>query len=131
MRSSPSSWSSHTIKGTSGFLAFHRLEQLTHVGENLLSRLRDGRIHLTDDRASALLGMVDAVRGLLQSIEATGSEGDVDLSGLVGTLSDLLEDVQQNAEPAAEVAAASAEALGDAVPETDAGPDAGPDAEAA
>jgi two-component system chemotaxis sensor kinase CheA len=101
----------HTIKGTSGFLAFHRLEQLTHVGENLLSRLRDGRIHLTDDRASALLGMVDAVRGLLQSIEATGVEGDVDLSGLVGTLSDLLEDVQAEAEPADEVAAASAEAL--------------------
>ena len=101
----------HTIKGTSGFLAFHRLEQLTHVGENLLSRLRDGRIHLTDDRASALLGMVDAVRGLLQSIEATGSEGDVDLSGLVETLSNLLADVQANAEPAAEVAAASAEAV--------------------
>ena len=28
-----------TIKGTSGYLAFTRLEQLTHVGENLLSRL--------------------------------------------------------------------------------------------
>jgi two-component system chemotaxis sensor kinase CheA len=82
----------HTIKGTSGFLAFHRLEQITHVGENLLSRLRDGRIKLTDARASALLGMVDAVRGLLGSIEATGSEGDVDLTGLVQTLSDLLED---------------------------------------
>ena len=38
----------HTIKGTSGFLAFHRLEKLTHVGENLLSRLRDGRITLTE-----------------------------------------------------------------------------------
>src|SRR5690349_12549064 len=106
----------HTIKGTSGFLAFHRLEQLTHVGENLLSRLRDGRIQLTDDRASALLGMVDAVRGLLQSIEATGAEGDVDLSGLVGTLSDLLEDVQEHAEPAEEVAAASAEALAETAP---------------
>src|SRR5688500_19372980 len=32
----------HTIKGTSGFLAFHRLEEVTHVGENMLSRLRDG-----------------------------------------------------------------------------------------
>ena len=38
----------HTIKGTSGFLAFDRLEKLTHVGENLLGRLRDGRIELTD-----------------------------------------------------------------------------------
>ena len=37
----------HTIKGTSGFLAFHRLEQLTHVGENLLSRLRDGRMRIS------------------------------------------------------------------------------------
>ena len=26
----------HTIKGTSGFLAFNRLEKVTHVGENLL-----------------------------------------------------------------------------------------------
>ena len=82
----------HTIKGTSGFLAFHRLEQLTHVGENLLSRLRDGRIQLTEDRASALLGMVDAVRILLASIEQTGSEGDVDHSALIETLSALLED---------------------------------------
>ena len=27
----------HTNKGTSGFLAFPKLEQLTHVGENLLA----------------------------------------------------------------------------------------------
>src|SRR5690606_6660573 len=33
----------HTIKGTSGFLAFDTLEQVTHVGENLLVELRDGR----------------------------------------------------------------------------------------
>src|SRR6058998_4102834 len=37
----------HTIKGTSGFLAFNRLEALTHVGENLLSRLRDGEMVMT------------------------------------------------------------------------------------
>ena len=37
----------HTIKGTSGFLAFNRLEEVTHVGENMLSRLRDGELALT------------------------------------------------------------------------------------
>ncbi|HEY6794965.1 MAG TPA: chemotaxis protein CheW [Kineosporiaceae bacterium] len=82
----------HTIKGTSGFLAFHQLEKITHVGENLLSRLRDGRIALTDERANALLKMVDAVRGLLSNIEATGAEGDADQSQLIQTLSALLED---------------------------------------
>ena len=68
----------HTIKGTSGFLAFHRLEKLTHVGENLLSRLRDGRIELTEERATALLKMVDSVRALLRSIEQVNTEGDGD-----------------------------------------------------
>src|ERR687884_201035 len=62
----------HTIKGTSGFLAFHRLEELTHVGENLLSRPRDGRNAPTDARSTALLQMGDAIRGLLvEAGEAT------------------------------------------------------------
>jgi two-component system chemotaxis sensor kinase CheA len=82
----------HTIKGTSGFLAFHRLEKIAHVGENLLSRLRDGQIDLTEARSNALLTMVDAVRGLLADIERSGGEGDVDHSELLATLSALLED---------------------------------------
>ena len=82
----------HTIKGTSGFLAFGRLEKLTHVGENLLSRLRDGRIALTAARSTALLQMVDAIRRLLADIEETGAEGDADHSALIATLSALLED---------------------------------------
>ena len=62
----------HTIKGTSGFLAFNRLEEVTHVGENLLSRLRDGELTLTPHRTSVLLSMVDTVRDLLTSIEGSG-----------------------------------------------------------
>jgi two-component system chemotaxis sensor kinase CheA len=33
----------HTIKGTSGFLAFDKLGAVAHVGESLLGRLRDGQ----------------------------------------------------------------------------------------
>jgi HPt (histidine-containing phosphotransfer) domain-containing protein len=39
----------HTIKGTAGFLGFTKLESLTHAGENLLSRLRDGELSALDD----------------------------------------------------------------------------------
>src|ERR671938_2072161 len=96
----------HTFKGTSGFLAFHRLEELTHVGENLLSRLRDGRIALTDARSTALLQMVDAIRGLLADIESSGGEGDADHTELLATLAALLEDGPEPvAEPAAETVA--------------------------
>ncbi|MDQ6523524.1 chemotaxis protein CheA [Nocardioides sp. LHD-245] len=66
----------HTIKGTSGFLALNRLEQLTHVGETLLSRLRDGEVVMTPPIAEGLLSMVDTVRALLDGIERTGRDTD-------------------------------------------------------
>ena len=69
----------HTIKGTSGFLAFNRLEKVTHVGESLLSRLRDGTQSMTPDVTNALLLMVDVVRTLLASIEESSAEGDADI----------------------------------------------------
>ncbi len=90
----------HTIKGTSGFLAFNRLEEVAHVGENMLSRLRDGALALTPTRTSVLLRMVDTVRALLASIEATGGEGNVDVSDVVAAISAAMED--RPAEPAAE-----------------------------
>jgi two-component system chemotaxis sensor kinase CheA len=89
----------HTIKGTSGFLAFNRLEEVTHGGENMLSRLRDGALELTPTRTSVLLQMVDTVRALLTSIEATGGEGTVDVSAVVAAISAAMEDTP--AEPAA------------------------------
>src|SRR5687768_13984239 len=82
----------HTIKGTSGFLAFNRLEEVTHVGENMLSRLRDGELELTPARTSVLLQMVDSVRSLLTSIEASGGEGPVDVSGVVAAITAAMED---------------------------------------
>src|SRR5882757_1870335 len=72
----------HTIKGTSGFLAFGKLEALTHAGESLLARLRDGVQPVTPDTITTLLAMVDRVRTLLGVIEQTGGEGtdDIDIA---------------------------------------------------
>ncbi len=93
----------HTIKGTSGFLAFGKLEVLTHAGEGLLARLRDGGLRLTQERATGLLELVDAVRGILAAIEATGVEDDRDYTDLVARLTAL-----QTPLPEAELATAGA-----------------------
>jgi two-component system, chemotaxis family, sensor kinase CheA len=85
----------HTIKGTSGFLAFNTLESVTHVGESLLSRLRDGEMALTPQLTTVLLEMVDAVRSLLASIEESGTEGEMDYSELVAGLHAVLERAHQ------------------------------------
>ncbi|MGB8593448.1 MAG: chemotaxis protein CheA [Candidatus Acidiferrales bacterium] len=82
----------HTIKGSSGFLALGKLEAVTHVGENLLSRMRDGKLTLNPEITTALLALVDAVREILASIDSTGQEGERDDRELIGTLARLLED---------------------------------------
>jgi two-component system chemotaxis sensor kinase CheA len=64
----------HTIKGTAGFLGLDALQRLTHVGETLLSRLRDRELVFTPALASLQLRLVDAVRAMLAYIEANGSE---------------------------------------------------------
>jgi two-component system chemotaxis sensor kinase CheA len=89
----------HTIKGTSGFLAFNRLEEIAHVGENMLSRLRDGALDLTPRRTDALLQMVDTIRALLAAIEASGGEGSVEVAGVVAAISAALEDAPAAAVP--------------------------------
>lgn len=76
----------HTIKGNSGFFGFSKLGALTHSGEHLLGKLRDGKLSLDDRVTGSLYSMVDAVRSILQSIEATGSEGDQDFRDLAQTL---------------------------------------------
>jgi len=80
----------HTIKGTCGFLGFSKLEAVAHVGENLLSKLRDGVMHLTPVSTTALLSMVDAVRQMLSSIEAKGEEGERDDAALIAQLTALV-----------------------------------------
>ncbi|MCW2772938.1 MAG: CheA signal transduction histidine kinase [Nocardioides sp.] len=81
----------HTIKGTSGFLAFGNLESVTHVGENLLARLRDGKMSMTPQTTDVLLAMVDTVRELLAAIEAQGTEGSVDVTAVVQRISSILD----------------------------------------
>lgn len=79
----------HTIKGTCGFFGFNKLEKVAHVGENLLSRLRDGLLVLNPKITTALLAMLDAVRQMLANIESTNQEGDGDYSDLIVTLTQL------------------------------------------
>jgi len=95
----------HTIKGTSGFFAFGKLEALTHVGETLLCRLRDGDMVNDSEITSALLAMVDGVRRILASIEATTTEGDEDHAPIIAELTRITRERDAaNTAPAAAVA---------------------------
>src|SRR5580692_5391647 len=119
----------HTIKGTCGFLGFTKLESVAHVGENLLSKLRDGELALNPEMTTALLAMVDAIRQMLASVEAIGNEGERNDQELIQTLTRLLQGsaaaskaetpAAPTASPAAPIAVAPIEPV---VPPPDASP---------
>ncbi len=81
----------HTIKGTCGFLGFTRLEAVAHVGENLLSKIRDETYTLDAEKTDALLEMVDAVRGYLTKVSGTGTEGTEEHLELIAKLQRLVD----------------------------------------
>lgn len=76
----------HTIKGTCGFLAFSKLESVTHSAETVLALVRDGNLELTPEITTTLLRSIDSVREILAHIEKDETEGDGDYSEIAREL---------------------------------------------
>ncbi len=79
----------HTIKGTTGFLGFKRLEKLAHAGENLLGLLRDGKLVAGTALITALLQLLDGLRAILKTIECDANEGSGEDDALIARLDEL------------------------------------------
>ena len=94
----------HTIKGTSGFLDLPRLESVAHAGENILGKFRDGELEVTPTAVTLILASVDAIKVLVATIGATGSEPKGDDSELIAKLNAFAEGEGSNEDPQAEAA---------------------------
>jgi two-component system chemotaxis sensor kinase CheA len=81
----------HSIKGATGFLGFHKLGAVAHVGEGLLSGLREGVLSIDPQITSGLLGLVDCVRRTLHNIEQSGVEGEMGDAAVIEGLTRLQE----------------------------------------
>ena len=87
----------HTIKGTTGFLGFKRLEKLAHAGENLLGQLREGKLTANRPIITGLLSLLDGLRSILKTIETDSNEGEEEDVGLIGRLEQLQAPAQARA----------------------------------
>jgi two-component system chemotaxis sensor kinase CheA len=90
----------HTIKGTCGFLGLARLESVTHAGENLLGKVRDGKLQVSPPIVTALLATADAARKMLHAVESSGKDGSEDHQELLATLAQLQQGAACAARPA-------------------------------
>ena len=64
----------HTLKGSSGFFSFRRLEKVTHAGESLMSKVREGTLTINQANTSALLRTMDCLREIIGGINANREE---------------------------------------------------------
>jgi two-component system chemotaxis sensor kinase CheA len=80
----------HSIKGTCSFLGYPKVEELAHVGENLLGRVRDGLLSFDATVVNALLAIVDAIREVIDHIESEQTEGNSDYTYLTRQLTQIV-----------------------------------------
>ncbi len=76
----------HSLKGASGFLGLNRMNGLAHKAENILDELRKGTMAVTSEIMDTILAATDALRQMIDNLEATSTEGDVDTSAIIATL---------------------------------------------
>ena len=98
----------HTVKGSSSFLNFDVLTELTHHMEDVLNKARKGELKITPDIMDVVLESVDMMKGLLESIRDNGSDAaaGIDIKNICVRLTQISEGEAPSA--AAEAPAAPA-----------------------
>lgn len=76
----------HTIKGTCGFLGLPRLETVAHAAEDVLGRVRDKKLNISQDVVSLVLAALDRIKELVAALSASGSEPIGSDEELIGAL---------------------------------------------
>ena len=101
----------HTVKGSSSFLNFDVLTELTHHMEDVLNKARKGELKITPDIMDVVLESVDMMKGLLESIRDNGSDAaaGIDIKNICVRLTQISEGEAPSAASEAPAAAPAPE----------------------
>ncbi len=72
----------HSLKGLAGMLGFGEISELSHNLEDMLDKLRMGRIPFTKDLTDLLYDAVDSLNRLVMAINDPSLQGLVDITNL-------------------------------------------------
>ena len=76
----------HSLKGASGFLGLNKINGLAHKAENILDELRQGSMQVTSGIMDLILSATDALRTMVDNLETSGVEGEVDTSPIIAQI---------------------------------------------
>src|SRR5213082_1203153 len=72
----------HSLKGLAGMLGFGEISELSHNLEDMLDRLRMGKIAIDKELIDLLYDSVDSLNRLVIAINASSIAGLIDITGL-------------------------------------------------
>lgn len=81
----------HSLKGMAGTMGYKRMQNLTHVMENVFSEIRNGKMSVTANLVDVLFQCLDALESYLENIQQTSDEGSEDNEAVIKLLNDFLE----------------------------------------
>lgn len=81
----------HSLKGASGFLGLPQINGLAHKAENILDELRKGNLQVSPEIMDIILAATDALRSMIDNLETSGTEGDVETRSIMDRINAALE----------------------------------------
>ncbi|NOT96163.1 MAG: chemotaxis protein CheA, partial [Nitrospira sp.] len=91
----------HSMKGGAGFLGFNHLVDVTHRGESILNKMRQGEMAVIPSIINVILEAVDVVKAIMHDIRATGTDSNVPTEEMAKKLDDVLAGKFEGTTPAA------------------------------
>ena len=95
----------HSLKGLAGMLGFAEISELSHSLEDMLDRLRMGKIEISKDLIDLLYDSVDSLNRLVIAINDSSVGGLVDMTGLTRRIHQIVtsQPQQKHGDPFAEL----------------------------
>ena len=80
----------HTLKGEAGFLELKYLQSIAHSCENVLNKIRDGKLQINSDIISIILDCIDEIKLITKSLNENQAEPVVQNKVLLKIISGVL-----------------------------------------
>ncbi len=80
----------HSLKGASGFLGLSKINKLAHRIEDAMDGLRKGKIQVNSDIMDTVFSSIDALKNMIENLEAECSEGDTDIEPFCIALDEIM-----------------------------------------
>jgi two-component system chemotaxis sensor kinase CheA len=85
----------HTLKGMTGTMGYGNMNELSHIMEDALSEIRDGKVQVDAGLIDTLFACLDSLGKYIETVAETGTEGEQDNSKLIADLRSIVNKAEE------------------------------------